>query len=274
MNYHRRLFSTAEWYTLRAASLLGQKDGFYSAYAALKSPRPDIERFAGAHRGGRCFILGGGPSLLKVDPDKIRNEITFGVNACFLIFERLGFQPTYYTVEDSLVYEDRRSEILEKVTESHCLFPIQFRSTSFDRSDFGYFRAVYDLDERPGWPRFSTDCSRVVWIAGTVTYVCLQLAFYMGFEEVYLVGMDHSYDKPAHTVEDGNVWNSQGADPNHFHPDYFGAGTRWHDPRLDRMERAYQTADKVFLDHGRKVLNATHGGALEIFERVDFDTLF
>ena len=29
-------------------------------------------------------------------------------------------------------------------------------------------------------------------------------------------------------------------DPNHFHPDYFGKGFRWHDPQVNKMIEAYQ----------------------------------
>ncbi len=274
MNYYRQLFSSPEWYALRAASLVGKKRWFYAAYRKLKSRRADIQRLHNIHAGDRCFILGGGPSLLKMNPAHLVDEITFGVNGCFLIFDWLGFHPSYYVVEDSLVYEDRRDEILHSVTQSRALFPIQFRTSAFDRANFSYFRAVYDLDERPGWPAFSTNCSELVWIGGTVTYVCLQLAYYMGVRDVYLIGMDHTYTKPGHTITRGTEWTSQGNDPNHFHPDYFGKGMRWHDPRLDRMEKAYRAADGAFRRAGRRIWNATCGGALEVFDRVDYETLF
>jgi hypothetical protein len=96
----------------------------------------------------------------------------------------------------------------------------------------------------------------------------------MGFEEVYLVGMDHNYEKPDHVKTDGDVWLSQGDDPNHFHPDYFGAGYRWHDPMVWRMEIAYQKAREVFEQDGRRIMNATEGGRLEVFDRVRYQDLF
>ena len=77
-----------------------------------------------------------------------------------------------------------------------------------------------------------------------------------------------------HVEENGNEWTSGGDDPNHFHPDYFGKGYRWHNPRLDRMELAYRKAKRVFEADGRRVVNATLGGKLEVFERVDYDSLF
>src|SRR3546814_955758 len=99
-----------------------------------------------------------------------------------------------------------------------------------------------DLDPHSGFPRFSTNAARLIWIGGTVTYVCLQLAFYMGFDEVYLVGMAHNYARPDHVQSVGTVWTSNGEDPNNFHPDYFGKGYRWNDPMVWRMEVAYRKA--------------------------------
>ncbi|MCK4829996.1 hypothetical protein KA005_80495 [bacterium] len=114
----------------------------------------------------------------------------------------------------------------------------------------------------------------MVWVGGTVSYICLQLAYYMGFSDVYLIGFDHNYTKPDNVITDGTEWTSQGDDPNHFHPGYFGKGKRWHDPRVDRMEMAYKKAQIYFAADGRKICNATVGGCLEVFDRVDYKSLF
>ncbi|MBK6659127.1 MAG: DUF115 domain-containing protein [Proteobacteria bacterium] len=247
---------------------------FYGAYCGWHRDRPAIARFAGRHAGQRCFILGGGPSLKLIDPAPLRNEVTFAVNGIFLIYDWLGFEPSYYVVEDFLVYADRWREIREQVRASNCFFPDHFRHAVFDRDNHHYFRAIYDFDPRSGFPRFSRNAARVLWIGGTVTYICLQLALYMGFKEVYLIGMDHNYRRPAHVESVGDVWTSHGEDPNHFHPQYFGAGYRWHDPQVERMETAYQRAREVYAEAGAQVFNATVGGHLEVFPRVDYAQLF
>ena len=63
-------------------------------------------------------------------------------------------------------------------------------------------------------------------------------------------------------------------DPNHFHPEYFGKGKTWHDPKLHNVLKSYQMAKLVFEQSGRKILNATVGGKLELFDRVNFEDLF
>jgi len=263
-----------EWRLYDIASSIGKRNLFYKAYYLAKSQRTDLKAFRNIHNGQRCFILGGGPSLLKIDPAPLKNEITFGVNCIFLIYDWLGIHPTYYAVEDWLVYEDRSNDIKKFVTGSKCFFPLQFRTENFHRGNHRYFRAIYDFDVKDGWPNFSRNASKLVWIGGTVSYVCMQLAYYMGFSEVYLIGFDHKYTKPANVITDGTEWTSQGNDLNHFHPGYFGKGKRWHDPRVDRMEMAYKKAKKCFESDGRKIFNATVEGCLEVFDRVDYRTLF
>ena len=64
----------------------------------------------------------------------------------------------------------------------------------------------------------------------------------MGFSEVYLIGVDHSFDtkgKANQTVV------STGDDPNHFSPEYFGKGFRWQLPDLD-VRNAYRLANPTY----------------------------
>lgn len=265
---------TLERWAFKVARALGQSRLFYRAYQDWHRDLPAITPFAGRHVGQRCFIMGGGPSLKLIDPAPLQNEVTFGVNGIFLIYDWLGFEPTYYVVEDFLVYADRWQRIREDVRRSTCFFPGHFRHPAFDRPSHHYFRAIYDFEPRSGFPNFAANPARLMWIGGTVTYICLQLALYMGFSEVYLVGMDHNYRRPQHVRSVGDVWTSHGDDPNHFHPEYFGAGYRWHDPQVDRMETAYRRARAEYESRGVKVRNATIGGHLEVFERVDYASLF
>ncbi|MGA9192304.1 MAG: hypothetical protein WBZ24_11265, partial [Anaerolineales bacterium] len=104
-----------------------------------------------------------------------------------------------------------------------------------------------------------------------VTFVAMQQAYYMGFEDVILIGVDNNFTtqgQPNETVE------SQGDDPNHFSPDYFGKGFRWQLPDLEASERAYRLAKNAFEADGRRVRDATLGGKLQVFPKVDYDDLF
>jgi hypothetical protein len=130
-----------------------------------------------------------------------------------------------------------------------------------------FLNVVCGLD-RPG---FTTDMRKTFWHGATVTYVAMQLAYHMGFEQVILVGVDHSF---ASKGAPGKIVTSEGDDPNHFAPHYFGKGFRWQLPDLQTSEISYGLARAAFENTGRKVLDATIGGKLTIFPKVDYPSLF
>src|SRR3546814_9326201 len=86
--------SQLEKLAFKALRYAGHSKLFYGAFQGLHRDIPDIAQFKDRHRGERCFILGGGPSLKKIDPGKLRNEVKFAVNGIFLIYEWIGFEPT------------------------------------------------------------------------------------------------------------------------------------------------------------------------------------
>jgi hypothetical protein len=87
-----------------------------------------------------------------------------------------------------------------------------------------------------------------------------------------LIGFDHSYVVPTEGIKD-HVIQSHEKDVNHIHPDYFGPGYRWHDPNVARMELAYRHARHALEGLGVRVVNATAGGKLEVFERMSFESI-
>ena len=120
-------------------------------------------------------------------------------------------------------------------------------------------------------PKFASDARSRLWEGATVTYVALQLAFYMGFQQVILIGVDHSFStkgKPNTTI------TSQGDDQDHFDSRYFGEGYRWQLPDLATSERAYRMARDAYQHDGREVLDATVAGKLTVFPKVDYQSLF
>ena len=99
----------------------------------------------------------------------------------------------------------------------------------------------------------------------------MQLAYYMGFETVILIGVDH------HFVTQGQPHKeviSPGDDPNHFHPDYFGKGTKWHLPDLATSEHHYKIAYDYFKINNRQIIDATLDGQCQVFPKQDYRELF
>jgi hypothetical protein len=109
-----------------------------------------------------------------------------------------------------------------------------------------------------------------MWEGYTVTYVCLQLAYYMGFKEVVLLGVDHYYGENKQPNLEAVA---TGPDEHHFHPDYFANGTRWNFPDLVNSEYAYTIAKAAYEKDGRTIINATSHTALEVFNLVPFNNI-
>ena len=215
------------------------------------------------HRGERCVIIGNGPSLNKTDVQKIRDEFTFGLNRIYLAWEQWGFSTSYFLSVNDLVIEQCAQEMMDL---SMPVF-VSWRSRRWlePSENLHFLYTTYT------GPKFAKDVSKRLWEGATVTYTALQLAFHMGFSTVVLIGVDHSFasqGKPNQTVE------SQGDDPNHFSPQYFGKGFRWQLPDLDTSTIAYQMANRAFVEDGRQVLDATIGGKLDVFPKVDYDRYF
>jgi hypothetical protein len=236
--------------------------------AALSTRRQQsvaaIVSYRDKHRGQRCFILGNGPSLRKTDLSLLGNEITFGMNRIYLLFPEMGFPTSYFVSVNTLVIEQCAEEIKNLSMPKF----VTWRGRRWLADDPG---AIFvDTDYTPP-PTFSSDVSGRVFEGSTVTYVALQLAFHMGFDEVILIGVDHSFT----TKGPSNVTVvSNGDDQDHFAPNYFGEGFRWQLPDLEASEVAYRMAHDAYQAAGRRVLDATIGGKLTVFPKVNYAGLF
>jgi hypothetical protein len=222
-----------------------------------------LARMKDVHRGERCFIIGNGPSLNEMDLSPLADEITFGMNRIYLLFDEVGFATTYFVSVNTLVIEQCAGEIRRLTMPKF----ITWRGRRWLADDPG---AVFVDTDYTAPPAFSTRATGRMFEGSTVTYVALQLAYHMGFDEVVLIGVDHSFKTegpPNVTVE------SQGADQDHFAAGYFGKGFRWQLPDLEASEAAYRMAKRAFEADGRRVLDATVGGKLEIFPKVDYTSI-
>lgn len=218
-----------------------------------------LQSFRDRHKGQRCFIIGNGPSLKKMDLTPLKDEITFGLNRIYILFAALGFATTYFVSVNRYVIE----QCADEITQLPCQKFISWTARRFLplASDLAFIRSRQS-------PGFYVDVARQgVWEGATVTYVAMQIACYMGFQRVILIGVDHSFQTEG---EPHQLITSEGDDPNHFHPEYFGKGFRWQLPDLETSELAYRLAKRQFELTGREILDATVGGKLQVFPKVDY----
>lgn len=225
-----------------------------------------LKKYKGIHKGQRSFIIGTGPSLTAEDLELLKDEITFGTNRIFEIYPRTAWRPTYYMNQDHQLIQKYVDEI-GKLEARGIFLPIEFREQFAGKDKVCHF-VLRHRDFYPKDADFSKNIHRFLGQGFTVTYGAIQMAYYMGFSEVYLLGIDHNYsislnEKGVPVMNDGVQ-------------DYFKGSTASNQglnlPRVVESTVAYMTARK-FADRQKNftVRNATRGGKLEAFQRISLD---
>jgi len=206
-------------------------------------------------------IVANGPSLDRTDLSILKGLPTIGMNRIHLIEAATGFVPTY------LVVADIQTKLEQFTAEFAALklprfFHWNARGLFQESPTIAYFKDSFR-------PTFQGDFTRLLGSGKSVTYTCLQLAYFMGFEEVVLVGKDHDYGvagRPHELVE------SSGREVTHF-KGYHSPGMKFRLPDLYGEEYAYRLAREAYERVGRKVIDATVGGKLEVFPKADLVAL-
>ena len=240
--------------------------------------KKELRKLKNKWKGKRCFVIGNGPSLNEVDLSYLEREFSFGVNGVFYMTDKFpNFKPTFYVVEDGAVMSDN----VDRINNYNCHYkflPNIYRKLIYNKSNVNFFNMNRGFYERGSdyfeIPRFTMNPCHRIFCGQSVTFINLQLAYYFGFKEVYLIGMDFKYDIPKSAEIKGDTILSKENDPNHFHPEYFGAGKTWHDPKIHNVLKSYELAKLIYEQSGRKIYNATVGGDLSLFERKNYQYLF
>jgi len=228
-----------------------------------KNNKQKIKTFHNIHKGKRCFIIANGPSLKKTDLSFLKGEFTIGMNRIYLSEKEMGFVPNYIVVHDIAIQLEQFRDDLNKL-DLPKFFNWNARKLFDFKDNLTFIRSGYK-------PHFSTDLTKSSWAGHSVTGICIQLAYYMGFSEVYLIGKDHSY---AEKGTPGKVLVSSGKESNHFVKGYYNQGMKWKIPDYKGEELAYTMARKTFENDNRIIKDATIDGKLNIFEKVEYESLF
>lgn len=218
-----------------------------------------ISRYKNLHSGpdATMVIMGNGPSLSTVPRALLDKYLTFGSNGIFLMSSEpdkapdnlAGFIPDYYCATNPLVVEQNLEEI--KALKSLAKF---IREDTAQAQGFTPFKVL-------GYPGFYVNPEHGLFEGFTVTYVMLQLAYFMGIKRVLLVGVDHYYKYTGGPNEENTSVNPEA---NHAHPSYF-VGQRWNNPDLGRSAKYYGLAKRAYEADGREVINLTPDSKLDVF---------
>jgi hypothetical protein len=191
----------------------------------------DITHFHNLHAGETCLLVGNGPNLHLTPPERFSLP-SFGMNTIHF-YE--GWKPTYYVTVDSVVLREFGKAILDKFRDIPKFVP----RPNLDQWTTG--ENFYHFYHRPGplWnggPLWSPDALAQGITYSNVMHVVMQIAFYMGFKIMLIIGMSH---QPAK----GSA---------HFWGDDILTGCY---PNFDNWYRGYRTLREGMAEHGVKILN-------------------
>lgn len=223
--------------------------------------RPFLLKYKDIHAGEDCFIVGNGPSLNKMDLKLLNDYHVFGMNKINMIFKKQKLKLSYHVAVNKFVVEQIENELNDGVFG--CPSFISYTASnkvSYNNSD------IYKILTNGRWS-FYNSVLQPISEGYTVTFVAMQLAFYMGFKNIFLIGVDHNFQQKGKPNEEQKL---EGDDNNHFHPDYF-KGQQWHLADLEGNEASYALAKHQFHAHGREILDATVNGKLNIYRKLSFE---
>lgn len=234
--------------------------------------------FLGRHSGQRCFVIGTGPSLKRLDLGPLGNDITFGMNTFWQHPVVEQWQPTYFCLGDP-VFQQQTDEmdqffdnLTSRVPRSTFFVPLLGYEPYSQRLSQG--RTFY-YDMFRTWPRLDDlDLTRQIPVFGTVAQLCLMLAIYMGCSPIYLLGLDHD-------------WLAQPGILSHFHNGYGGMAAspdRRSQPEAPESYRfkmqcllflwgLYEALSDIARRRGIEIINLTDGGCLDVFPRGDYESI-
>jgi hypothetical protein len=199
-----------------------------------------IDELKDLYHGEPVFLVGNGPSLKDTPLELLMDRHSFGMNRLTSLYKRTAWRPEFYVCLSSDFKQVQRPEFEKSAAPAR---------VAFLPAEFGGEKIVgLNADEE----QWSDDPSVRVSKYGTVMLAAFQVAVYMGFNPIVLVGCDLNF----------------GPDGNHYDPDYtLSAEFDWHLENLNQLE-AHRIAKWNCDRLGVAVYNATVGGALAVYPRV------
>lgn len=229
-----------------------------------------IAKYKDKFVGQRCFFIGNGPSLRAEDLTRLQNagEVTFAFNRIYNIFDQTQWRPTYYISVDEKMLQGC-AETVDQLNLPVKFIPINMRwyhgINIHDAVEF-LMKAPRENNGEP--LDFSSNIAKEVYQSGTCMYAAAQIAAYMGFKEIYLIGVDHHFQISQNNKGEIVIDNSA---KDYFSDQYNEDRENLYIPNTEKSTLTYLAMKQQCSQRGIQVYNATRGGMLEVFERVSFD---
>jgi hypothetical protein len=286
---------------------------FSAVFFSLKNYRliQANKKIHNRHKGQRCFILCNGPSVKNQNIKHLRGEIVFSVSNGYLHPDFDYIKPRYHCIPQVTFIDDYSSKSKTNSTSHNFIMPYNEKlvpqktyntypevvswlnkiDTSIGNAEiflsYQQFNLVKDnnlFKDRKchflcmGKNKFPflnniPDLSCISPSVQSVPIMSLMIAMYMGFKEIYLLGTDHDwfvkkeysyfYGKGVTKLDLECVNNDKDLD---LLLDEI--------PVIEKLFQQYRSVNKIAKANNIKIFNATNGGMLDEFKRINFEKLF
>ena len=166
------------------------------------------------HKGEKCFILGSGPSIKDEDLKPLKNEIVFALNNFYVhddfseimsgdvekYYMTAPIHPPQTETEWKEWFSDMENNMPKYVNlifgisnQINTAKSILDHHNLFEHNQKYWFYGGININDYYNFKPRDIDITRMTWIADTASIYSLIFALYMGFSEIYLLGMDHNY---------------------------------------------------------------------------------
>ena len=164
----------------------------------------DIKELKDKHKGERCFILGTGPSLKSKYLEKLRDEITIGVNGIVYAQDEFNFHPTYIGLADFYIFIDESGWSRLSKTKSipviskFLIDKSQYKNITLFKEQKKFIRNSYIVNSLSTQRKLIYDKDSIsldmeigtIPVGTTILDIAFPLAFYLGCNPIYVVGCD------------------------------------------------------------------------------------
>lgn len=204
----------------------------------------------------RCFVVGNGPSLTSTNLDLMQGEVSFACNNIHLLYNRTAWRPTHYVRAEQYFLQEPKfwQESMDAARTIGAEIWCNAHFAHDERVNIirgcAHCQKHYDSPECPHLLHLPMLCT-----FGSSVNVAVQIAMLKKYSPIYLIGCDLGY-------KDGQ--------PSHFDKDYEnGYEQQARYANLDTL-----AAHMVAARSDYEIYNATVGGLLEVYPRVDYESLF
>jgi len=231
----------------------------------LHKPYSHLLKYRNKHEGERVFLVGNGPSLNETNLDLIANEHAIAMNRISLLYSETAWRPSYYIYASDNVRNDEWGEDWQRsvntaVSEAETTSFVWTRYADIleNPSNLELLETVTECPTASEGT-FSTNAAQWISKTGTSMNIALQLAYYMGFDQIFFIGCDMNWSSTSGTE----------SDPNHFDDEY-SAWIPDGEAERRRMRRTYQHANR-FFESQTELHNATRETYLDVYPLVDYE---